>query len=311
MTHTPVRWPNGCSFAFTIFDDTDSQPLEVSRPVYQFLEDCGLRTTKSVWVTRGPRHAPTDGATCAEPEYLEWAQSLQRRGFEIGYHMAASHTSRREETVAALDAFARYFGGPPKTMANHYNCDENLYWGEARLSGWRRSAYSLVASLLRQRRFYGHRPNHPYFWGDACRERIKYVRNFVYADINTLKACPFMPYHDPERPYVNYWFASSEGANANSFVERISEKNQDRLEAEGGLCIMYSHFGLGFCSSGVLDDRFRRLITRLSKKRGWFVPVSTVLDYLQGKRGALELNSAQRRQLELAWLLHKIRFGST
>ena len=39
---------------------------------------------------------------------------------------------------------------------------------------------------------------------------IEQVRNFVFSDINTLKSCPYMPYQDPTKPYVNYWFASSE-----------------------------------------------------------------------------------------------------
>jgi hypothetical protein len=60
------------------------------------------------------------------------------------------------------------------------------------------------------------------------------------------RACPFMPYDDPLRPCVNYWFASSEGANVHSFARPISEANQDRLEDEGGACIMYTQISCGF-----------------------------------------------------------------
>ena len=43
----------------------------------------------------------------------------------------------------------------------------------------------------------------PLFWGDKCRDHIKYVRNFVFDDINTLAACPHMPYHDRARPLTH------------------------------------------------------------------------------------------------------------
>lgn len=310
MASQPIVWPDGKSFAFTVFDDTDSQSLEASRLVYGLLEDYGFRTTRSVWPTRGPRHSPQDGATCADPEFLEWAQQLQSKGFEIGYHMAASHTSNRQETIAALDAFARHFGGPPATMANHYNSVEDIYWGEARLSGWRRGLYRLFNRLTgRNDRFYGHVADHPFFWADVCQNRIKYVRNFIFGDINTLAACPWMPYHDPDRPFVNYWFAGSEGANVNSYLQRISEANQDRLEAENGACIMYTHYGLGFVEHGEIDSRFRRLMERLSRKNGWFPTVVTLLDYVLEQRGRNVLSSAQRRELEWSWMTHKIRFG--
>ena len=46
-------WPGGKSFAFTIFDDPDSQTLEAGREVYALLADLGFRTTKGVWPIRG------------------------------------------------------------------------------------------------------------------------------------------------------------------------------------------------------------------------------------------------------------------
>ena len=58
-----------------------------------------------------------------------------------------------------------------------------------------------------------------------------------------------MPYHDPDRPYVNAWFAASEGADVTAFNRCLSEEHQDRLEAEGGACIMYTHFASGFCAT--------------------------------------------------------------
>jgi hypothetical protein len=305
-----MLWPGNKSFAFSIFDDTDSQTLEKGKAVYALLSDLGFRTTKSVWPIRGKGTPSDNGATCEENDYRQWVQSLQRQGFEVGYHMAASHTSPREETVRGLEQFAQHFGGYPITMASHYFSDENLYWGDARLSGANRLFYNLVTRFRNHNRYYGHVPGHPYFWGDLCKEKIKYVRNFCYPDVNTLKACPCMPYHDPWRPLVNYWFASSEGAQAGSFVRTLAEANQDQLEAEGGACIMYAHFGLGFCEDGRLNARFRSLMERLSQKNGWFVPVATLLDYLLAHKVANTIGDAERARLERKWLWHKLRSGT-
>ena len=305
------QWPHGRRFAFTVFDDADSQTLANGKPIYDLLADLGFRTTKSVWPVRGPREPSDHGETCDEPHYLRWVQALQRQGFEIGYHMATSHTSTRDETLRALDRFVEHFGSAPRTAANHYNCDEQIYPGPDRVSGVRRVAYNVLTRFRNHRRFFGHLPGHPLFWGDVCRARIPYVRNFVFGDINTLKQCPFMPYHDPDRPFVNYWFAASEGANVDAFNARIAEDAQDRLEAEGGACIMYAHFGLGFCRNGVVDSRFRRLMQRLAAKGGWFVPVGALLDHLRDTPEAgSQITAAQRSTLEWRWLRHKLRYRS-
>jgi hypothetical protein len=305
-----VTWPHGKTFAFTVFDDPDSQTLEVGRRVYDFLEDLGFRTTKAVWPVRGTGTPSDNGGTCAEPEYRTWAQSLHARGFEIGYHNATGHTSERAETYRALEAFAKYFGTYPSAMANHYNCGEAIYGGDARLTGLCRILYNVLTRGKNRRRFAGHVKDHPWFWGDMCRDRIKYVRNFVFADVNTLSACPYMPYRDPRRPYVNAWFAASEGDTCRAFVERLDEARQDRLEREGGACIMYAHFAHGFVENGRLDGRFVALMKRLSRKNGWFVPVTSILDHLAGRRDHNAIDDAQRRSLERRWLWHKVRFGT-
>jgi hypothetical protein len=310
MLNQNITWPEGKRFAFTIFDDPDSQSLEAGREVYKFLADCGLKTTKAVWPIRGNGLASDDGMTCDDHGSVPWLKSLQRAGFEIGYHNATSHTSDRQQTVRGLERFASLFGHYPQAMANHYYCDEDIYWGEHRLTGFNRAIYNLLTLGRNRDRFAGHVPGHPYFWGDLCQQRIKYVRNFVFADINTLKACPWMPYHDPMRPYVNYWYASSEGSKVSSFNECVRESEQDRLEEEQGACIMYTHFGHGYYENGRLNPRFRSLVERLSKKNGWFVPVTTLLDFLTQQKAASAITDLQRTRLERRWLFHKIRFGT-
>jgi len=143
-----------------------------------------------------------------------------------------------------------------------------------------------------------------------CREHLRYCRNFVLRDINTLAACPWMPYHDPERPYVNRWFASTEGAQGPAFMRAIDEASQDRLEAEGGACIMYTHFGLGFFTGDRIQPRVVDLLTRLSRKKGWFVPVATLLDYMGERNPSGMISRSERNALERRWLAQQLRRGT-
>ncbi|HLP15494.1 MAG TPA: hypothetical protein VK470_04485, partial [Bacteroidota bacterium] len=245
-----ISWPEGKRFAFTVFDDTDLATVQNVGPVYEFLEKNGFRTTKSVWPLEGRHSSKFGGSTCGEADYREWVLGLKDRGFEIGLHNATHHSSTREECRAGIEQFSKYFGQPPSVHANHYDCADAIYWGPHRFTGVNRMAYTLLTKGSHSNQFQGHLESSPYFWGDICRERLRYVRDFVFTNINTLGECPYMPYHDNERPYVNRWFASSEGANVDLFVDMISAKNQDQLVREGGACIMYTHFASGFYRGG-------------------------------------------------------------
>ena len=50
---------------------------------------------------------------------------------------------------------------------------------------------------------------------------------------------------------------------------------------------------------------------RLSKKNGWFVTVSTLLDFLKAKNKTHVLNARQKATLEWKWLFDKLILGST
>lgn len=305
ITPLPMLWPDGKRFAFTVFDDTDRATLDNVREVYALLADLGMRTTKSVWPIAGPKEPTIPGSTCEDEAYRDWTLELQRQGFEIGYHNATFHGVERVDTERALDRFAEIYGHAPRAAANHADNDEALYWGEARLGGLNRLAYRAMHGGT-PRLTYGHVESDPRFWGDLCRERIRYFRNFVFDEIDTLAVCPLMPYHDPSRPYVNLWFASAEGATADSFVSTISERNQDRLEEQGGACIMYTHFGKGFQDGSRIHPRFEQLMRRLADKGGWYVPTSDLLDHLLARRGRRVISAAQRRALERKWLLSRV-----
>src|SRR5262249_20211887 len=169
----------------------------------------------------------------------------------------------------------------PRTQTNHAENRDNLYWGPERIGISPLRLTLRLADAVRTRPgSQGHIAGSSYFWGDICRMHLSYVRNFSFREINLERVNPTMPYHDPARPFVNFWFTSSEGADVQSFCKTIAEAEQDRLEEEGGVCIMYSHFPQGFYVDGRIDPRFRRLMTRLAGKNGWFVPVATLLDHL-------------------------------
>lgn len=304
-----IEWPDGKQFAFTIFDDTDNSTLENTKLIYSYLLDNGFLTTKSVWVLEGENNGYHKGSTCQNDQYLKWIKSLQSNGFEIAYHMATYCSAKRENTYKSLEDFKSYFGYYPKTMANHSKCKNNIYWGDHRLLGLNKSLYNLLTVGKNRGLFKGHIEGSEYFWGDYCKEKVKYVRNFVFNDINTLKKCPQMPYHDKQKPFVNYWFSSTNGRHRNDFLKRISQSNQDVLEKEGGACIMYTHFADGFVKDGKLNDDFKLLMKRLSEKNGWFVPVNQLLDYILNKRNQQDTIDNNIAKLERSWLLEKIFMG--
>jgi hypothetical protein len=307
MMKRKIVWPEGRKFAFTIFDDTDRATILNVPPVYAMLADYGFRTTKSVWPIKGDKEPLIPGATCEDSPYFEWTKSLNDKGFEIGFHNATFHSSLRHETLRGLEKFRELYEHYPYTAANHASNEDAIYWGNYRLSGMHSLVYSLLKGFREHNRFRGHLRGDKFFWGDACRTRIKYMRNFVFDNINTLSCCPFMPYHDVKRPHVNLWFASSAGGVLQSFVKTISEENQDRLEAEGGACIMYTHFAKGFHDGRNLDQRFVELMKRLSRKDGWFVTTRELLDFLYQEQGRHIMTSSERRWLERQWLYSKTR----
>lgn len=272
-----VRWPDGKAFAFTVFDDPDAQTYADGRTIYSFLDELGFRTTRGVWPGAAVRTPNSGGETCEDPRYRRHTTDLQSLGFEVGYHNTTKHSSTRDEIIRGLDAFRAYFGHDPGAMANHYNA-EAIYWGRARVTPPLSGIYTAATLGRTNGVHFGHIEGHPSFWRDVCRDRVQYCRNFVYADINTLAACPPMPYHDPLRPFVNAWYASSEGSNVSRLTETISEANQE---------------------------------TRLSRLNGWFVPVSTLLDHLRRQRDQIVIAGRERQALERRWLWEKMFRGTS
>ncbi len=302
-----IPWPDGKDFAFTVFDDTERGTVENNRAIYGLLRDLGMRTTKSLWPVAGPGEPDIPGPTCEEEDYLELCLQLQREGFELALHNATYHTSDRALTLRGMDRFRELFGHDSYTLANHSTNREGLYWGPARLSSWRRKLYSV---LQRGEKFRGHVEGDPLFWGDLCKERVRYVRNFTYNDLNTTAMVPQMPYYDPQRPWVNQWFAGSNGSQESTFHRYVTKRAVDKLVAERGGCILYTHFGkdfYGWHEKGKLSARFVEIMEYIASRNGWFVPVGTMLDFLASQQARPHvISDAERSTLENRWLLDQI-----
>jgi len=298
------RFPGNKRFAFSIFDDTDLSTVENVGPVYRLLDEIGIRTTKSVWPLASSSNGRFGGASLQDADYLEFVLGLKGAGFEIALHNVRNTCSTREQIQAGLEEFRRLLRCYPRVHANHSHNRENIYWGPARFSSI--SHLYRAMTLFRRPSFQGHMEGSQYFWGDLCRSHIDYVRNFVFREINLNRINPTMPYHDPERPFVNAWFSSSDGHDLQSFCELLDEANQDRLEEEQGVCIVYTHFACGFVSRGAVHPRVDFLLKRLARKDGWFAPVSTLLDCLRKRPRVKVISMAERSALERHWLSDRL-----
>jgi hypothetical protein len=296
-------FPGGARFAFTIIDDTDVATVDNVRPIYRLLESLGMRTTKTVWPVRceeGSRNFFLS-ETMDDAHYRDFVIDLHARGFEIAFHGATMETSTRERTARALDRFRGAFGAPPRVHANHSFNRDNLYWGLGRVDD---PALRLLyrAALPEAPDFYqGHCPGSPYWWGDLCAEQIEYVRNLTFSEINLLRVNPSMPYRDPGRPYVRWWFSATDAEDADAFNRLLQPANQQRLEAEGGVCIIATHLGKGFGSAGKPHPETQRLLEILAARKGWFPPVGDLLDWLRARRASDRLPAAEWRRMQWRW----------
>jgi hypothetical protein len=300
---TGGRFPGGHRFAFTIMDDTDVATVANVGPVYQLLDELGFRTTKTVWPLACPEGSANFGSseTLEDPHYLAWVLKLAARGFEIAYHGATMESSTRERTAQGLVRFQELFGGPPRVFANHAYNQENLYWGSARLD-------DPVLRLLYARTngraegyYQGHVPGSPWWWGDLAERNLTYMRNLTFANINLLQVNPSMPYRDPKRPLAPWWFSASDAEDVAEFNALLSPANQDRLEREGGVCIVATHLGKGFTQQNEVHKDFRRLLGELSRRPGWFVPVGELLDWMRRERTEEGLPRAEWRSMQWRW----------
>ncbi len=306
------QFPAGKKFAFTIVDDTDAATVENIRPVYEFLYESGLRTTKTVWVlpTNNADEWANRGDSLRDSAYREFIIDLRDRGFEIASHGARGGSSRRAESLAAMNEFEEIIGYYPKIYINHFENKDDVYFGKDKLTfGLYRWLYSLYPSAVG---FEGHIETSEFFWADFLRRHVEYVVNFSFDEVNLLKVNPEMPHHLPEKPYVRYWFHTSDGGVVERFNELLRKGNLDRLEEEGGVSIVYTHLGSGFYVDGQLNATFQQRITDLVSREGWFVTASEILDFLRQQPGHDgELTLREKLRIETIWLWEKVLLGRT
>ena len=297
-----LEFPQGKRFAFTILDDTDVATVDNVEPMYRLLERLGMRATKTVWPVacpEGSRNFATS-QTLEDPEYLAFVRDLENRGFEVTWHGATMESSKRERTLAGLERFHELIGHYPRIHANHAENRENLYWGTERID------QPLLKFLFGRMAhppgyFVGHRKDSPYWWGDLCERHILYARNLTFGDLNLASINPSMPYHDPARPLVRYWFSSTDAEDASAFADLLHPRRQQALEAQGGFCIVATHIGKGYVRNSLVDPLVEERLAMLARRPGWFPTVGQLLDWLRERREADTLPAGEWRRMQWRW----------
>ena len=300
--------PHGARFAFSIFDDTDNATIANTKPVYDYLISRGILTTKSVWTY--PPRGEYEGGSLIDDEYLDWILELKNAGVEIGLHNVGDGRFSRDEILSGLKNFEELIGHPPKVHTNHVSNPDNLYWWDRRFVWPISKIYKAMYFLKRKTRIPhgGDEINGPHFWGDFAKDKIKYIRNLTFSEVNTLNCDPKMPWHDVTKPYANYWFSSSDGHNVRVFTDLISSENIKKLERENGICIVYTHFASGFVDDrGSLDPHFKERIDELASRQGWFVPCGELLDFLLDQNNIGQVSYWYILSRNLLWLTERFK----
>jgi hypothetical protein len=305
-----VPLPDGRPFAFTLLDDTDDATVENVKPVYDLLHRLGMRTTKTAWPLDCPEGSRLFFAaeTLQDAEYRAFVRELVERGFELAFHGATMETSPRERTEAGLRFLDEALAAPLKVHCNHGQNGENLYWGASRYRTLAlRLPLALAERVLRRPAYRGHVPGSPLFWGDLARARFRFVRNFTFTTLNTLAVPPHGPYRLRGTPWVDHWFSTSDAPDAAAFRRLVTPAAIDRLAREGGVCILSTHLGKGFARGGRVDAAVEDALHHVASLRGWFVPVSDVLEHLLSIRPAPVLRPWTRWRLEALHVADRLR----
>jgi hypothetical protein len=263
-----------------------------------------MRITKTVWPVQCPEGSRnfSSSQTLEDQAYREFVVDLSRRGFEIASHGATMESSRRERTLSAMERFKGIFGAYPRLHANHSYNQENLHWGVHRVDDpILRALYGRVNG--RPPAFYqGHVPESVYWWGDFAQRHVEYVRNLTFAGINLLRVNPSMPYRDPSRPLVQWWFSAVDAEGADECAVLLRDSEQARLEEEGGVCIVATHLGKGYGSGGRVHSGVERALRSLARRSGWFPPVGELLDWLRRQRQDEILPTGEWRRMQWRWM---------
>lgn len=282
-----MNFPEDKKFAFTIIDDTDNSTIENIKPVYDLLTKLGFRTSKSVWVYES--RDQFGGSTLQDEDYANYVIGLQKKGFEIFLHSISGGDFKRQEIFDGFEKFNSVFGNYPRLYANHSLSKNNIYFEPRyRFVSPIGDILNYIQNIIRSGRkkgFWGQDPKSEYFWGDLCKEKVEYLRNLTFNNLNLLKVDPQIPYRIKKmQKYANYSFSASDGHTVEEFVDITKKENVDLLVKERGATIIYTHFASGFMNNGKLNEDFIKNMEYIAAQGGWFVPVSELLDYLKTKK---------------------------
>ncbi len=283
-----LPYPQGKQCAFTLTDDTDEASVTSVRTIYEYLNEIGIKATKTVWMypcrrrSGNPEHTGRQcfGVSVTESdEYRRLLITLQKQGHEIALHLASGGNNLRSETVRAYEEFNQTFGYYPKININHGRNADTIYWCR---DAFQRGFWRWITSLYTSDKSEGHAEESPYFWGDYCIKHTRYMRGYKSGVLNTLGLNNSMPFHDPDKPYVNMWFSATDLSEPWLLKRLLTKDHLDKLCAKRGACIGYIYLHKYVQSSNQIHPEFVRGFEILKEARGkcWFVPASTLLDRL-------------------------------
>ena len=299
-----VLFPDGKKFAFTILDDSEEETLESARPVYELLNSLGMRTTKTVTALRSRNSSAPDSLEHAD--YRQFILDLRDKGFEIGWRGAAAESNHRDRTIEGLEKFREIIGHYPRVYANNAFNRDNLYWGPDRVDQPLLKAVVQRATPTPSGYFLGHVEESAFWWGDLCSQHIDYVRNLTFEDANLARINPSMPYHDHSRPLVNWWFSCSDADDVDEFSQLLRPDRQERLEQEGGWCIVATRFS-GFLKKGKINRLAQKRLEAIAARGGWFVPVGTLLDHLRTAGASENFSREEWDRMQWKWARDLVR----
>jgi hypothetical protein len=270
-------------FIFTIIDDTDDSFCPQINEVYDVLHKNGLRTTKTLWVYPVRDSERSKGECLQDEAYKNFVLDIKNKGFELALHNVGSGDYNREEIIKGLAEYEKILGEKPKIHVNHSYNPDNIYCGPKRFS----FPFNIIVKYLYSsyNNFSGEIKKSRHYWADIHKKFIKYSRNYEIDNINTFKRNSYMPYRDKKYDkYCNYWYSSTFAPNQWMFNHIVTKKSIDKLEREGGVCILYTHLGY-YYKNGQVDQGFKEMISYIGKKKtGLFLPVSDVLDILNEQK---------------------------
>jgi hypothetical protein len=294
-----------------ITDDPDQGSFDQFKTLYDLLLRLHLPTTRAMWVYEPSEATGTPALpikffapVLTEKKCLDYCKMLHENGFEICLHGASSGNNTREGTKNALEYLENEIG-PSSVYICHSKNAENLYWDEKCVNA---RFFSAMLRLYTKNKCFGEIEGSKFFWGDICKDKIRFIRLFRTRQVNTLAFNPSMPYHDANKPYVNYWFSATKG-----YLARLLEPYAiDCVCRENGASILYQYLHKYVNDKGEIDPLVKTALERIAAdSRIFFRPVSVILERLKQfqllffllHKGTLYIINASKKPIESVQLL--------